>query len=173
LISANGTAEELILQYPLLLENDGKGNFTDTGKMHGAYFSTKRSGRGLAVWDYDNDGDMDVSISHVDLIAEATLLRNDGGNENNWLGLSLKGEHGLASGIGAKITVRTGAKTQVLVNQWTSGYLSNKDPRVHVGLGDEKIIEELKIRWPDGVEEVFEQVPVNKYLEFNKGKGYQ
>ena len=173
LITANGTAEELILQYPLLLENDGKGNFRDVGKIHGAYFSTKRSGRGLAVWDYDNDGDMDVSISHVDLIAEATLLRNDGGNENNWLGLSLKGEQGLASGIGAKITVRTGAKTQVLVNQWTSGYLSNKDPRVHVGLGDHKIIEELRIRWPDGLEEVFEQVPVNKYLEFNKGKGYQ
>jgi len=60
-----------------------------------------------------------------------------------------------------------------LVNQWTSGYLSNKDPRVHVGLGDHKIIEELRIRWPDGLEEVFEQVPVNKYLEFNKGKGYQ
>ncbi len=172
LITANGTAEELILQYPLLLENDGNGNFKDVGKMHGAYFSTKRSGRGLAVWDYDNDGDMDIAISHVDLMASASLLRNDGGNKKNWLGLSLKGELGLASGIGARITVRTGNKTQVIVNQWTSGYLSNKDPRVHVGLGDHKIVDELKIQWPDGSEEVFEKVKVNQYLNVTKGKGY-
>lgn len=173
LITTNGTAEELILQYPLLLENDGKGKFKDVGKMHGDYFSTKRSGRGLAVWDYDNDGDMDVSISHVDLIASASLLRNDGGNKKNWVGLSLKGEQGLASGIGAKITIRTGDKTQVMVNQWTSGYLSNKEPRVHIGLGDHSIIDELRIQWPDGSLEVFQQVQVNQYLDFSKGKGYK
>lgn len=173
LITTNGTAEELILQYPLLLENDGKGKFKDVGKMHGDYFSTKRSGRGLAVWDYDNDGDMDVSISHVDLIASASLLRNDGGNKKNWIGLSLKGELGLASGIGAKITIRTGDKTQVMVNQWTSGYLSNKEPRVHVGLGDHSVIDELRIQWPDGSLEVFQQVQVNQYLDFSKGKGYK
>ncbi len=173
LITTNGTAEELILQYPLLLENDGKGKFKDVGKMHGDYFSTKRSGRGLAVWDYDNDGDMDVSISHVDLIASASLLRNDGGNKKNWVGLSLKGELGLASGIGAKITIRTGDKTQVMVNQWTSGYLSNKEPRVHVGLGDHSVIDELRIQWPDGSLEVFQQVQVNQYLDFSKGKGYK
>ncbi len=42
-------------------------------KEHGAYFSTKRSGRGLAVWDFDNDGDMDIIVSHVDLQATAAL----------------------------------------------------------------------------------------------------
>ena len=173
LITANGTAEELVLQYPLLLENDGKGKFKDVGKMHGPYFSTKRSGRGLVVWDYDNDGDMDVAISHVDLIASASLLRNDGGNKKNWIGLSLKGELGLASGIGAKITIRTGDKTQVMVNQWTSGYLSNKEPRVHVGLGDHTIIDVLTIQWPDGSKEVFKQVPINQYLNFTKGKGQE
>ncbi|MGB5321171.1 CRTAC1 family protein, partial [Lutimonas sp.] len=173
LITANGTAEELILQYPLLLENDGKGKFKDVGKMHGPYFSTKRSGRGLVVWDYDNDGDLDVSISHVDLIASASLLRNDGGNKKNWVGLILKGEQGLASGIGAKITIHTGDKTQVLVNQWTSGYLSNKDPRVHVGLGDHSIVDKIKIQWPDGSQEVFKEIPVNQYLDFTQGKGYE
>jgi hypothetical protein len=143
------------------------------GNKHGPYFSTKRSGRGLVVWDYDNDGDMDVAISHVDLVASASLLRNDGGNQKNWLGLTLKGEQGLASGIGAKISIRTGDKTQVLVNQWTTGYLSNKEPRVHAGLGNHSIIDELKIRWPDGSQEVFKEVPVNQYLYFTKGKGYQ
>ena len=51
IIATNGTAEELILQYPLLLENDGKGNFRNVGMDHGSYFTTKRSGRSLAVVD--------------------------------------------------------------------------------------------------------------------------
>ncbi len=171
LITANGTAEELILQYPLLLENDGKGQFKDIGKAHGAYFSSKRSGRGLAVWDYDNDGDMDVVISHVDLEASATVLRNEGGNKNNWLGLTLEGEQGLASGIGAKISLSSSGKKQVFVNQWTTGYLSNKEPRVHVGLGKASTVDELKINWPDGKEEVFNNIKVNQYIKVVKNKG--
>ena len=65
----------------------GKDILKTLGRKHGNYFSTKRSGRGLAVWDYDNDGDMDIIISHVDLKATAALLRNDGGNANHWLGI--------------------------------------------------------------------------------------
>ena len=171
LITANGTAEELILQYPLLLENDGKGQFNDIGKEHGDYFSSKRSGRGLVVWDYDNDGDMDVVISHVDLQASATILRNEGGNKNNWLGLTLEGEQGLASGIGAKISLSTSDKIQVFVNQWTTGYLSNKEPRVHAGLGKSSVVDELKINWPDGKEEVFYNIKVNQYIKIVRGKG--
>ena len=88
IVAANGTAEELILQYPLLLENDGKGHFKNVGKEHGAYFSTKRSGRSLAVWDFDNDGNLDIIISHLDKNGTPALLRNDGGNGNHWLGLN-------------------------------------------------------------------------------------
>ncbi len=171
IISSNGTAEELILQYPLLLENDGKGNFKDVGKNHSAYFSTKRSGRGLAIWDYDNDGDLDVIISHVDLQATPALLRNDSNNSNNWLGITLKGEKGIASAIGAKITVTTNSKKQVHVNQWTSGYLSNNDPRIHVGLGKEKLINTLEIKWSDGTVEVFKNIKPNQYLTIQQGKG--
>ena len=154
IVAANGTAEELILQYPLLLENDGKGHFKNVGKEHGAYFSTKRSGRGLAVWDFDNDGDLDIIISHVDKQGTPALLRNDGGNNNHWLGLMLKGMDGPASAIGAKVTVTAGGKKQVLVNQWATGYLSNNDPRLHIGLGQQKQIDLLEINWSDGKKEV-------------------
>ena len=171
IIAANGTAEELILQYPLLLENDGKGHFKDVGQEHGSYFSTKRSGRGLAVWDYDNDGDLDIIISHVDLQATTALLRNDGGNKNHWLGLTLMGEKGLASAIGAKITVTAGEKKQVLVNQWTTGYLSNSEPRIHIGLGQQRIIDKLEIKWPDGKEDVYKNIVSCRYITIVKGKG--
>ena len=171
IISANGTAEELILQYPLLLENDGNGNFKDVGKDHGSYFSAKRSGRGLAVLDYDNDGDLDIIISHVDLQASATLLSNEGGNKKHWLGLTLKGEKGIASAIGAKITVTAGGKKQVFVNQWTSGYLSNNDQRLHIGLGKQKLISKLEVKWPNGKQEVYENIKSDRYLTIIEGKG--
>lgn len=173
IIVANGTAEELILQYPLLLENDGKGHFKNVGQEHGSYFSTKRSGRGLAVWDYDNDGDLDIIISHVDLQANATLLRNDGGNTNHWLGLTLKGELGSASAIGAKVTVTAGGKQKVLVNQWTTGYLSNSDPRLHIGLGKQRRVSKLEIKWPDGKQEVYKDIESDQYLTIVKGKGIE
>ncbi len=171
IMAANGTAEELILQYPLLLENDGNGHFKDVGQDHGPYFSTKRSGRGLAVWDFDNDGDLDIIVSHVDLQATAALLRNDGGNTNHWLGLTLKGEKGLASAIGAKITVTAGGKKQVLVNQWATGYLSNNEPRLHIGLGQQGMISELEIKWPDGKQEVYKDIESDRYLTIVKGRG--
>ena len=173
IIAANGTAEELILQYPLLLENDGNGHFKDVGKEHGSYFSTKRSGRGLAVFDYDNDGDLDVIISHVDLQATPTLLRNDGGNKNHWLGVTLLGKNGLASVIGAKVTVTAGEKKQVLINQWTTGYLSNSEPRIHIGLGNERIINKLEIKWPDGKKEVYKNIVSCQYITIVKEKGIE
>ncbi len=171
IISANGTAEELILQYPLLLENDGNGHFKDVGKKLGPYFNEKRSGRGLAVWDFDNDGDMDVIVSHVDKKGTATLLRNDGGNKNHWLGITLKGNNGPAAAISAKVTVSAGGKKQVLINQWTTSYLSNNDPRLHIGLGQEKNIDLLEISWSDGRKESYKNIDCDRYLIIQQEKG--
>ena len=79
----------LVEQDQLLLENAGQGQFHDVGPQRGDYFREKRSARGAAVWDYDNDGDLDIIVSHIDLRGTATLLRNDGGNRQHWIGLTL------------------------------------------------------------------------------------
>ena len=171
IVAANGTAEELINQYPLLLENDGKGNFKNVGKEHGAYFSTKRSGRSLAVWDFDNDGNMDIIISHLDKGGAPVLLRNNGGTGNHWLGLTLKGKDGQASAIGAKVTVTTGSKKRVMVNQWATSYLANNDPRMHFGLGKEKQIDLLEITWSDGKKEVYNKIDTDRYITIMEGTG--
>jgi hypothetical protein len=173
IIAANGTAEELILQYPLLFENDGKGNFRNAGQERGSYFKTKRSGRGLAVVDYDNDGDLDVIISHVDKQAATAVLRNDGGNSNHWLGLTLKGRQGQAAAISAKVTVTAGEMKQVLINQWTTGYLSSNDPRLHIGLGKNKKIDILEIKWSDGTIETYKNIDSNRYITIMQGAGIQ
>lgn len=171
IVAANGTAEELILQYPLLMENDGNGKFKNVGMQHGVYFSTKRSGRGLAVIDFDNNGFMDIIISHVDKIGTPALLKNEGGNGNHWLGLTLKGRNGQASAIGAKVTITSGGKKQVLVNQWATSYLSNNDQRLHIGLGQQKQIDRLEIMWSDGKKEVYNNLSSNRYVTILQGTG--
>ncbi len=171
IIAANGTAEELVPQYPLLLEGDGKGHFKDVGKEHGAYFSTKRSGRALAVWDFDNDGDMDIIISHLDKRGTPVLLRNDGGNRNHWLGLTLKGKDGPAASIGAKVTLTSGGKKHVMINQWATSYLSNNDPRVHFGLGQVKKIDLLEVNWSDGKKETYNKIESDRYITIKEGTG--
>jgi enediyne biosynthesis protein E4 len=171
IVAANGTAEELILQYPVLMENEGNGHFKNVGQERSDYFSTKRSGRGLAVWDFDNNGYLDIIISHVDKEGTAVLLRNDGGTNNHWLGLTLKGKNGPSPAIGAKVTVTAGGKKQVLVNQWATSYLSNNDPRLHVGLGQQKQIDMLEINWSDGKKEVYRDIACNRYITILEGRG--
>jgi hypothetical protein len=173
IFSANGTAEELILQLPLLLENDGKGHFQDVGPRLSDYFSTKRSGRAAAIWDYDNDGDMDIIVSHIDLQATPVLLRNDGGNANHWLGLKLVGKDGPASAIGARVMIRSGRMERVYINQWATSYLTNHDPRVHIGLGQNKKVDRLEIFWSNGKKEIYYDIDINRYLIIKEGTGLQ
>jgi hypothetical protein len=171
IFSANGTAEELTLQHPLLLENDGTGRFRDVGPAVSDYFSGKRSGRAMAVWDFDDDGDRDIIVSHVDLEATAVLLRNDGGNRNHWIGLTLIGAHGPASAVGALVTVETPEHSQLGVHQWATSYLSYNDPRLHFGLGRHEAVSQITIRWPSGASERFENVPADRYLTVIEGEG--
>lgn len=167
---ANGTAEELILQLPLLLENDGRGNFTNIGPQVSPYFTEKRSGRAAAAIDYDNNGTLDIVISHIDLKATPTLLKNEG-NKNHWLGITLQGAHGPASAIGALVTVKTAGKTQVLVNQPANSYLSWGDPRLHAGLGEYDKIDSIEVWWPMGEKEVYSNISADQYIIISQGKG--
>jgi hypothetical protein len=170
IFTANGTAEELKLQLPLLLENEGKGNFSNVGPKVSPYFSEKRSGRAAAVVDYDNNGTMDIIVSHIDLKATPSLLKNEG-NKNHWLGITLQGAFGPASAVSALVTVRTAEKTQVLVNQPANAYLSWNDPRMHVGLGKSDKIDELIIAWPMGKKEVYKNIKADQYITIVEDEG--
>jgi hypothetical protein len=171
LFSANGNGEELILQYPLLMENDGKGFFTDIGINDSPYFREKRSGRAAAIWDYDNDGDLDIIVSHVDLKANAVLLRNDCNNDNHWLGLTLEGKKGALTAIGATVVIYQEGDSSVYINQWTTTYLTNKDPRLHMGLGENPEIDSLAITWADGSREVYPGPAPDRYITFRQEYG--
>jgi len=171
IFSANGAAEVLKEQLPLLLKNDGSGHFTDAAAEAGPYFYQKRSGRGAAAWDYDDDGDLDLIVSHVDLKASPALLRNENKNGNHWSGLVLLAANGTPAWPGAKITVTAGGKKQVLLHQPGNSYLSFSDPRVHIGLGSQTQVDRLEIIWPDGRIEVFINIVADRYLNIVEGTG--
>ncbi|MDH3709763.1 MAG: CRTAC1 family protein [Cyclobacteriaceae bacterium] len=171
IFSANGTAEELILQPPLLLENNGKGRFVNSGKTAGTYFQEKHSGRGAAVLDYDNDGDLDIIISHLEPGSKASLLENTHNHQNHWLGVTIVTSNDGTSLIGTKITLVAGSQTQVRVFQPSTGYLSYSDPRIHFGMGTNSQIDEVKIEWPDGAVETLKNVRIDQYISVGKGIG--
>ena len=84
--------------------------FFDVSLVSGTYFSESLVGRGAAYADYDNDGDLDVLV--VNNIGPAKLLRNDGGNSQNWIQLTIKQQNNNSFAIGSKIRI-VGEKDQV------------------------------------------------------------
>ena len=113
--------------------------------------------RGAAKGDYDNDGDVDVLVFNLD--GPPQLLRNDGGNQRNWLSLRLVG-----GGLGAKIAVSSGGVEQTTELVSGGSFLSHSDGRVHFGLGFNQAADWIEIRWPSGRVQRLEDVAANQFL---------
>lgn len=163
IFKANGELKHLYGQEDQLFENVGDGKFKDSSLDLGSYFEEEHVGRGACMGDYDNDGDMDILV--INLNAEAKFLRNNKGNENNWILLDLKGSRSNRDGIGARIKIQYGDHIQTAQRKSTTGYLSQNDPRIHFGLFDNEVIDRIEIRWPSGVSQVLENVQVNQILK--------
>jgi enediyne biosynthesis protein E4 len=156
-------------QPPFLLKNlEGK-SFVNISAESGEVFSRRFVGRGLAVGDLDNDGDLDVVLSNLD--SPAIVLRNQGGNRRNWIMVDLTGTKSNRDGIGAEVTVtlENGLRQFATVTT-TSSYQSASDRRVHFGLGDTGVVKELKVRWPSGIVQRLVDQPVNRILRIREAE---
>ena len=148
-------------QKDLLFENIG-GKFRDISAQAGPALQTLRVGRGLAVADFDNDGYPDVVISSLD--RRPALLRNLGTRAGNWIMIRAKGTKSNRFGLGATVKLQTSAGTQVGEINNVASYLSSNDTRLHFGVGQAKIIQQIEILWPSGTRQVLKDVPVNQIL---------
>src|SRR5258707_2087196 len=114
----------------LLFENTGRA-FKNVSARSGPVFSKEFSGRGMATGDFDNDGDLDVLISNN---GEAPLLlRNEGGNKNNWLGLQLVATKSNPSAVGSVIMWQAGGGKRSRLKTAGGSYLSSPDPPGKLG----------------------------------------
>ena len=149
-------------QQNLLFRNLGNGEFEDITAEMGEGFALRKTSRAAAFGDYDNDGDIDILITNWNQTVD--LLRNDGGNRNNWIQVKAVGTKSNRSAIGARITVVADEHTQSAEVKSSGSYLAFSDLRVHFGLRDAESIDLLEIRWQSGVVDRATNLSVNQRL---------
>ncbi len=103
-------------------------------------------GRGVVCADYDDDGRIDIFIANHG--AGPTVYRNVFDNRNHWIDIELVGRHGNPLAIGARVTIRTASGSQMQEVRFGGSYLSQAPPRLHFGLGRDRIVHSVEVRWP-------------------------
>jgi hypothetical protein len=153
----------------LLFWNRGRHEgFYDVSKVSGRFFHEKYVGRGAAFCDYDKDGDIDVFV--VNNVGPAILLRNDGGNQKNWLQVKLVGTTGNRQGIGAKVRLFSAAGQQVRQVGSQSSYCSQNSLVQHFGLGSDATVDTLEVTWPGGIVDVRSGLAANQMSIIEEGR---
>ena len=158
------------LRYPqrnLLYWNEG-GVFVPAGPKAGSSLQVAKVSRGAAFGDYDNDGDVDIIV--VNLNDAPTLLRNEGGNARYWLGLELEGATSNRDGVGARVRITAGGRTQTREVRRGYGYQSGHDGRLLFGLGDQEKVDRVEITWPSGQVQVLEDPGIRQYVKLREGR---
>ena len=146
-----------------LFRNLGNGKFVEVGSAAGPDFQEEAAHRGVAFGDLFNDGRIDAVVTVLG--GPVQILRNISETGNHWILLKLVGTKSNRMGIGAQIhlTAEDG------LSQWNEvttavGYAASSDSRVHFGLGKNRLIKDVEIRWPSGIKQVLHEVAADQIL---------
>ena len=156
------------LQPPLLLRGEGR-SFVDHSGRAGEIFKKSWAGRGAAVGDLDNDGDLDIVASNLDGTAYLAQNLSADHGRNHWIGLDLRGCGGNRDAIGAQITLtaRDGTKQHASATR-AGSYLSSRDRRVFFGLGANSKVRLIEIQWPNGTRQQVEPGEVDRLVRIEE-----
>ncbi|MEO1526126.1 MAG: CRTAC1 family protein [Planctomycetota bacterium] len=124
------------------------------------YWAKTYLGRSMAKTDFDNDGDTDLLINHLD--QPTALLRNETETDGDWLRIDLVGTASERDAIGAKVVIKTGSQSQSAWVTAGDGYLCNDQATLEFGLGKDAVLETLEIHWPSGAKQTFAKPSVNR-----------
>ncbi|MGH2650128.1 MAG: CRTAC1 family protein [Actinomycetota bacterium] len=156
-------------QRPLLFLNTGGGAFREVGLESGPAVARKIVARGAAYLDMDNDGDLDVVITTNN--GPAYLLRNEGGNRNRFVRLTLLRGQGAGDGIGARVTLQRQGSEHVRWVKSGSSYLAQSELPLTFGLGSDPEPVGIRILWPSGRQETLSGLEPNRAYSIREGRG--
>ena len=177
LVVANGHIDQTVrrirgragyAQPPQLFLNQGDATFRDVAASS-PDFATPRVGRGLAVGDFDRDGDLDILITTNN--GPACLFRNDQTAGNRSVRVRLVGTASNRDGIGATVRIFHDGTSQTRLVKSGSSYLSQSELPVTFGVGRRDRVERLVVTWPSGRTEEFKNVATGRAYECTEGKG--
>jgi hypothetical protein len=142
--------------------NEGNESFVEAAEKVGLLH--RGDGRGIVIFDYDNDGDLDVYL--VNQNQKAVLFRNDLGNKNNWVAFKVVGK---ADAIGTRVKVTAGDLMQIREVDGGNGFSSQSDRRLYFGLGQRDKVDSVEIRWANGKVQTLRDVKVNRLHTVKEG----
>jgi hypothetical protein len=151
--------------YPLpnlLYRNLGNMRFRDVSAEAGASFSVPAAHRGAGFGDFNNDGKVDIVVTVLN--GEPQLLMNRSQNHNHWIILKLVGVADNRDGLGTRVKITTANGVQYNEATTAVGYNSSSDKRVHFGLQNATVVDQIELVWPTGVKQVLHHVMADQIL---------
>jgi len=118
-----------------------------------------KDGRGIGVGDFDNDGRLDFYQANAD--QNSLFYRNTTTDAGHWVELKLVGTRSNRDAIGARVTLKTGARTLIREVDGGNGYAGQSTQRIHFGLGTSTTIASIQVRWPSGTVQTV-NAPIDK-----------
>jgi Ca2+-binding RTX toxin-like protein len=169
----------------ILYDNQGDGTFVAVPNAGGArvnsiapYSEDFNGGLGVSVGDYDADGFLDIYVGQTlskatgkTYVASPHQLYHNQGNGNHWLQIDLEGVKSNRDGIGAKVYVTAGGKTQLREQSGGMHGYGQDSQRLHFGLGKNSKVDNITIEWPSGVVQKINNVTADKVLTITESGG--
>lgn len=154
-------------QHKQMLLNNGDGSYSDATAFSGKGLLDSQSARGVAAADFDNDGDVDLYVSHNNDLGQ--YLVNDTPRQH-WIGLKLVGTQSNKDAVGAQVRLFSAQGNQTKTVVSGEGFLSDSDKRIIFGLGGESEIDRIVVKWPNGQEQTVEALSVDRYWLIEEGR---